>query len=698
MGNKRRINNRILVFLTVSTIFGIVFSSYDEITNRLTVLGIFLVFGFSLIFLLQKGESFGKYSKHLTIFILAGAFILGSTIGYAEKFVYEKVYQSRSGDFTGEVEEYVYGNIILKNLTIDGREIKGKVKLVADTGEYAEAGEILSFSGDLVSIPLFYDGSIKREYSSGIAYTADEEYEITGKNLCLKNRVKSYVKKAQIKMFDEHSSIAYAMTFGDTMYMDYSTLSLMREGGVGHIFAVSGLHIGVIFVFLKGIFRVHAKSSQKRKNIFYLISSLLLLVYIYLCDFSASSMRAFFMIEFTILSKVLRKNYDLLTSIAFVAFILMLYEPYIIFEIGFQLSFLAVLSICILSPEIEKLLKFKNRKIASTLAVTIGVTLMLIPASFYHFGYISTYSIPLNLIFVPVFSLCYIVNIVGLVLYAVLDMLNIEVLTFLFDPFFTKYFFDLVVNIFEYISNIPRFITQYEIEFLVVVGIYAVIFVFSTLLNFSKKTKTKISAVIMVLFLGLNFLAGDLSKTSIDFTVFEKDGVILVINADDCSYIFIDNTLKSVDASIAENDNVVIIIQGVYSENTIKVKGGKDVDVYAQTFDLKGADNTINLSNDFFKDDEKESSTIGNTGTVNKKIKSLWSFEDEYGQVKYNEGEVEYENLLFNIESEKVIIDYGENQYVVTVDYEKYSAYSKEEHRNLSFIIVEDKIYREIER
>ena len=197
----------------------------------------------------------------------------------------------------------------------------------------------------------------------------------------------------------EAAGILYAFLTGDRAYISTETFTSFKAAGTSHILALSGLHTGIIILILSRLLDLF-KSSKTLK--LFIIGTFLILFCVF-TGFSPSIIRACIMACVMLFCQAAGFRYDLLNSLLLSACIILLFNPYRLFDISFLLSFSAVLGIACL-PNI----KIKNRllaKIYSALSVTIGATVFTMPLSFYYFSSVSYVSVLFNLIMVPVASL-----------------------------------------------------------------------------------------------------------------------------------------------------------------------------------------------------------------------------------------------------------------------------------------------------
>ena len=202
-------------------------------------------------------------------------------------------------------------------------------------------------------------------------------------------------------------AILTALTTGDKGSLDPELRSSFATAGLMHVLAVSGLHIGIIYLILCWLvkpleFYNHGKVLRISIIIF------VLWFYAYFTGMSPSVSRAVLMFTFVVIGEVSGRRYASENALFASAFFLMLFNPYIIYEIGFQLSYLAVFGIFRLYKPIYDALYFKYKaidKIWSLIALSIAAQIATTPLSLYYFHQFPTYFILSNLLIVPLVGL-----------------------------------------------------------------------------------------------------------------------------------------------------------------------------------------------------------------------------------------------------------------------------------------------------
>ena len=195
-------------------------------------------------------------------------------------------------------------------------------------------------------------------------------------------------------------SLLATLTVNYRKAMSWELRNQFSATGVAHLLSVSGFHVGIVAAFLSTIFSVLPKSS-----VFQWVRFVLLLLSIwtfaYIAGLSAPSVRAALMLTIYLVGKQLQHRPDRYNTLAAAAFCMLVYNPFNLFDVGFQLSFIAVFFILYLQPRFYRLIDVRNPLIAApwgVLTVTVAAQIGTIFLCCYYFGKISTVFLFTNLI------------------------------------------------------------------------------------------------------------------------------------------------------------------------------------------------------------------------------------------------------------------------------------------------------------
>jgi competence protein ComEC len=221
------------------------------------------------------------------------------------------------------------------------------------------------------------------------------------------------LRKTFIRVFNNHGisgrdfSVATALILGMDDYLDNDTRKEFSTSGAMHVLCVSGLHVGVIFlVFSNMLFFLKRNRYTRLVRIILLLSGIWF--YALLTGLAPSVLRASTMFSFVIIGMGMHRHANIYNSLAASAFILLIINPYLIREVGFQLSYIAVIAIVSIQPGLYQLWRPKNwllDKIWAITTVSIAAQIGTAPLGLYYFHQFPNYFIITNLLVIPLASL-----------------------------------------------------------------------------------------------------------------------------------------------------------------------------------------------------------------------------------------------------------------------------------------------------
>lgn len=199
-------------------------------------------------------------------------------------------------------------------------------------------------------------------------------------------------KKMDEALPDEESAIAKALVLGDRSTLDSEVTRQFGNTGAMHVLAVSGLHVGILVQILTLLFSNFSKWISKNQAI--LLALGFVWLYAGITGFSASVVRSALMFSVLSGSTLLGRNYISFNSLAFSALLLLLIDPFYLFDIGFQLSYLAMFGIFLFYPMLSNWLVIRNKWIKQAYDGTmigIAAQLMTVPFTLYYFHQFPNY-------------------------------------------------------------------------------------------------------------------------------------------------------------------------------------------------------------------------------------------------------------------------------------------------------------------
>lgn len=223
------------------------------------------------------------------------------------------------------------------------------------------------------------------------------------KKFAIESRQKLLSILSDAGLEDQEYAVASALILGYVNEIDQETKTAYSSSGALHVLSVSGLHVAIIFaVFDKLLlFLLRFRNGKYHKAILILI---ILWMYALLTGLSPSVMRSAAMLSFVVIGKLINRNASIYNILSASAFVLLCFDPLIIMEVGFQLSYLAVLGIVYLHPKIYHLFFFRNKLVDFTwnvTAVSVAAQIATFPLGLLYFHQFPNYFLISNLIVIP---------------------------------------------------------------------------------------------------------------------------------------------------------------------------------------------------------------------------------------------------------------------------------------------------------
>jgi competence protein ComEC len=256
------------------------------------------------------------------------------------------------------------------------------------------------------------------------AYLASDAYAIIGKKA---NPVKEFflnVKKRLIlhilttMNYDETAWLLVAMLTGAKSDLSPEIIQSYQASGLMHILAVSGLHVGIIYLFITMIFRLFNKNRKKRRTEV-IISLITIWFYAALTGLTPSILRASIMLTLLLGAQLLKRKVNSFNVLFASMFIILLIDPFSLFEVSFILSFSAVGGILLFYPLLDKMVYSKYHflnQLWSLVSVSLSAQLGTLPAILYFFGQFPVYFLLANIIVTPFVSILLIISLIALLL------------------------------------------------------------------------------------------------------------------------------------------------------------------------------------------------------------------------------------------------------------------------------------------
>ena len=264
----------------------------------------------------------------------------------------------------------------------------------------------------------------------------------------LSNNLRESILEQIDKIYNSNiKELVKGLLIGEVDKIEEEVIKSFRNSSLAHILSISGTHVS--YIIFGSIFILENLKLSKKKT--YFISILIIIIFMFITNFVPSVVRSCLSGIMMIFSKIVYRKQDMLTSLALSLLILLIINPFCIFDIGLQLSYTGVLGIIIFNNRIKKLLdKYvkSNNKILTTIkegvSVSLSVQILILPIQIINFNNINLVFIISNLIAIPI---------LGLVM--ILGFISIFISYFIFEIAITiSKFVEILLEVIIFISNI----------------------------------------------------------------------------------------------------------------------------------------------------------------------------------------------------------------------------------------------------
>ncbi len=353
------------------------------------------------------------------------------------------------------------------------KHVSGKVLVTADLYPPIDYGDCLEINCQLQQAEEFngfaYDRYLARHDIYSVCYWPKVKILEKGQGNIIYTAIFSWKDKLRDEinknMSLEDSALARAIVLGDKKALSEESREIFSQVGLSHIVAISGMHISILSGLMMFLL---LNAGLSRKYSFYL-ATLFLIVYIFLIGAPASAMRAGVMAFLLLLAIHLGRLNKTVNALALAAFVLLLINPRLLYDdVGFQLSFLAVLGISCFYPLGREWLedcKIKiPRVILDIMLVTIAAQVLTWPIVATNFNKISLISLFANLLVIWVLPF-----LVGGIIIALMSSFAI--------PFLALIIFGVISLLTNYIFEVALFLSKFPGAYLEINSIPIIILI-----------------------------------------------------------------------------------------------------------------------------------------------------------------------------------------------------------------------------
>jgi len=414
-----------LVPITIFFAIGIVIEYYAKISGVSLVLS-FLGILFVFLFLYRKAKKELLQKPFLGMATYVLALLLGmltffvhadeNKSNYYGKNNFEALNSIRAIVTTSLKPNSKYNKYFIEIQTFNNTIASGKMLLyVSKSNKKLLAGEELFLQAAIYPIPKAFN-PYQFDYANYL-----EKQDIKHQIYAAKNQLISVQIHKNIDYFMENlrnklsssfeihhfdattKAIIDALLLGQRVTLDQETIADYSNAGVIHILAISGLHISILYVFI--LFLVKPlRNIRFGKELELLFVLVFLWFFALLTGLPASVVRAVTLFSFISIGAYFNQSKSIYNAIAVSALLLLLFAPKMIFDIGFQLSYAAVIAIVVFQPFYKKFYFTENkivRYFLDTISVSLAAQLGVLPLTLYYFNQFPMLFLAANLVIIP---------------------------------------------------------------------------------------------------------------------------------------------------------------------------------------------------------------------------------------------------------------------------------------------------------
>ena len=382
---------------------------------------------------------------------------------------YESIIDNSTTSLTGKVISYTIDGNKLSMLVkgLEKIEVTYYIKTKEEKlylNENLLIGELVKLEGSVNeplknTIPNTFN--YKRYLYNNHIYKTFQADQITLSNkTSLLNQIKSLFIK-RINNMGSSKAYLYAFILGETAYIGNDAYQNYQENGTTHLFAVSGMHISLLVLILRNIM----KKIHLKENLGNILIIIFLFFYMFLIGFTPSVIRGSLLFIFLLMNKKLKLNLSTTTVLYILFLFLIIINPFYIYDLGFEYSFLTSFGLILFSKKITGNYFVKLIKISAI------AFLFSFPITIYNFYEINLLTPLNNIIIVPLVSTI---------------LFPLTLITFILPIFDPLLYFG--INILEWLSN---FLNHFSINLIIPKISLLFIFIYYFIVYFIYKGKTK---------------------------------------------------------------------------------------------------------------------------------------------------------------------------------------------------------------
>jgi len=425
---------------------------------------------------------------------------------------------------------------------------------------------------------------LKRQGVGATSYISADSWQLTGNNPAFsifreadKSRKFLLDIYRNFKIEGNEFAVLAALTLGFTDALEPDLRASYSATGAMHILSVSGMHVGVVYMVMAFLLSFMNKDLRNiiLKTIFI---TLFLWAYAFITGLSPAVVRAALMFSFVALASCFERKSHIYNTIFMSAFFMLVFNPSLIFDVGFQLSYSAVLSIIFFQPIVAKLYVPTNKlsKFAWELfSVSIAAQLGTLPFTLYYFQQFPTYFLLTNLVAIPLSSIV-IYLAMGLLIVSAVPYLSVVV------AFLLKWSLWLLNFLIVWIQHLPYSTAHISLDFKQMIVVFISIFGISVYFFTKKFTPLFIGLVSLLLVCLLSLQTNYQTLNSKRMIVYagQKNTHVNFLNRN-ANYIFTTDSAETVKIATAYwqnnklNSPVNISSNEWFSDGYVSFQGSK---------------------------------------------------------------------------------------------------------------------------
>lgn len=341
--------------------------------------------------------------------------------GFLHAIILEKLKKSGSNDrYVAQLHQ------------VNSQKVKGKIllNLTNPNGNKLEIGTIVRIQSRLRTIPpprnpfqFDYANYLKQKqiYAQVFASVQEIQYQKNPqKNLWyytskIRNTIATNLKESGM----DHTtlSITMALLLGQQQEIDSHLIKDYQFAGAVHILSVSGLHIGCLVLFLNFLMQP-ISNSKKGRTLKLIILLLSLALFGVLAGLAPSVLRSVTMFSFVAIGNYWNKHTNIYHTLLVSAFLILLFNPFLLFDVGFQLSYAALFFIVWLQPIFANLWQVKNKILLffwNIITVSFAAQIGTLPLSLYYFHQFPSLFFVTNLAVLPLLSVIMVIGVIVMI-------------------------------------------------------------------------------------------------------------------------------------------------------------------------------------------------------------------------------------------------------------------------------------------